>query len=81
MKPEAKEFLKHFLVEMLVYAGLVFLYIFLVLHFLGHWLEGLYVQDRKVYAGVALGLIVGQGIALEVLTTALLRLVRGGGGR
>jgi len=81
MKPEVKDFLRHFLVEMLVYSGLVFLYICLVLHFLGNWLEGLFLHNRKLYAGMALGLIVGQGIALEVLTKALLRLVRAGRGR
>ena len=81
MKPEAKEFLKHFLIELLVYSALIFLYIFLVLHFAGNWLEELFVHNRKLYAVVALGLIIGQGALLEVLTSALLRLVRTGGGR
>jgi hypothetical protein len=50
-------------------------YYFLVLHFLGGWLNQLFQSDRRLYAGVALGLIIGQGILLEMLTRLLLTLV------
>jgi hypothetical protein len=76
MKPEIKEFLANSSIELLVYCVLVCAYFFLVLHFLGDWLNGLFLQDRRVYAAVALGLIVGQGVALELLTGLILRLVR-----
>ena len=78
MKAEVKEFFKNFTLELLLYGTLVLGYFYLVLHFLGSWLERLFSQDRGIYAAVALGLIVGQGILLEALTTALLRLIRAG---
>jgi hypothetical protein len=81
MKPEIKAFLKHFMIELLVYSVLVFVYFFLVLHFLGGWIFALFQQQREVYAGVALALILGQGIVLELLTGALLRIIRAGGDR
>lgn len=62
--------------ELVVYAGMVTAYFFLVLHFLGHWLGQLAQQQRKTYAVVTLLLIVGQGVVLEILTTALLRWIR-----
>jgi hypothetical protein len=78
MKPEIKEFLSHSSIELLVYTVLVVGYFFLVLHLLGDWLDRLFLNDRAVYAVVALGLIVGQGVALELLTSTLLRLIRVG---
>ena len=81
MKPEIKEFLKHSAIELLVYSILVVGYFFLVLHFLGDWIFALFQEQRKVYAGVALALILGQGIVLELLTAALLRFIRARGER
>ena len=81
MKSEIKDFLTHSTIELMVYAGLVFGYFVLVLHWLGHWLDQLFQTDRALYAGVALGLIVGQGVVLELLTSALLWLIRVGRGR
>jgi hypothetical protein len=77
MKPHAmnREFraaLKPFLVELLVYALLVAGYYFLVLHFLGNGLKYLYEHERRYYAALALGLIIGQGFLLEILTRLLL---------
>jgi hypothetical protein len=65
-----------FLVELVTYAVFVFAYFFLVLNFLGHWLKQLFDQQRTLYAVVALALIVVQGVALEMLTTALWKLIR-----
>jgi hypothetical protein len=76
MKKEIKSIFKSFSIELVVYAALVLAYFFLVLHFLGGWLYHLFQHERKTYAFVALGLIIGQGIILEILTRALLRLVR-----
>ena len=55
---------------------LVTAYFCLVLHFLGDWLKHLFDDDKKVYAFVALGLMIGQGVLLEMLTGALLRAIR-----
>ena len=62
-----------FLFELVVYAALVIGYFFLVLHFLGGALRGLFETNKTAYAFVALALIIGQGVLLEVLTSALLR--------
>jgi hypothetical protein len=61
-----------FVLEMLLYAGLVAGYYFLVLHFLGNSLKDLFDHQRHLYAALALALIIGQGLLLEVLTRVLL---------
>ena len=65
-----------FLVELVVYALFVFAYFFLVLHFLGGWIKHIFDVNKTLYGFVALALIIVQGIALEMLTTALLRVIR-----
>ena len=77
MKKEAAKTLRAFLIELVVYAALVVLYFFLVLHFLGGWLHQLESRHRYTYAGVAILLIIGQAIVLESVTTLLLRMLRG----
>lgn len=76
MNREVKGSLKSFLVELLVYSVLVIGYYLLVLHFLGDWIARLFHGDRRIYAVVALALIVCQGILLELLTAALFALIR-----
>jgi hypothetical protein len=72
MKPETANSVRSFLVELVVYAAFVAGYFFLVLHFLGDWLHDLFLTDRRSYAALALGLIIGQGILLDALTRLLL---------
>jgi hypothetical protein len=76
MNRELKGWLKSFLIELLVYCVLVVGYFFLVLHLLGDWIAHLFEGDRRIYAFVALALIVGQGILLELLTAALFGLIK-----
>jgi hypothetical protein len=76
-RAEKMRTLRAFLVELAVYAAFVVAYFFLVLHFLGDWLNGLEKTHAKTYAGVALLLIIGQAVVLESVTTFLLRLIRG----
>lgn len=76
MDPEIKSSLKSFLIEFFLYAALVFAYYFLVLRFLGGWLERLFASDRKFYAAIALLLIVCQGVLLETLTRFLLSFIK-----
>ena len=59
-----------------MYAGLVVVYVFFVIAFLGNWLDALYEHHKIRYAFAALLLIIGQGVALEMVTTILLRLIR-----
>ena len=77
MKKEIARTLRAFAIELVLYALLVIVYFFLVLHLLGQWLYQLEVQHRYVYAGVAILLIVGQAVLLESITTFLIRLIRG----
>ena len=69
-------FVRSFVIELLCYAALVFGYFFLVLHFLGDWLKHIFDDDKRLYAIVALALMIGQGVVLEMVTTALLKLIR-----
>ena len=64
------------MVELVVYSVLVLSYYFLVLRFLGGWLDRLFEQDRRGYATAALGLIICQGLALELVTRTLLSLLQ-----
>lgn len=72
MKHATFNSLKMLVLELLLYGGLVAGYYFLVLHFLGNFLKDLFDHQRHLYAAVALGLIIGQGFLLEVLTRVLL---------
>ena len=72
MKPELKASIKRFALELVVYSLLVAGYFLLVLRLLGGGLADLYEHERKVYAALALGLIVAQGLVLEILTRVLL---------
>jgi hypothetical protein len=75
VKRGVKILFKSFAIELLIYTGLLVGYFLLVLHFLGHWLNHLFRQERSVYAMVALALIVFQGLVLERLTHFLVFLV------
>ena len=77
MKADASKALRAFLVELGVYAVFVTAYFLLVLHFLAGWLQDLHLHHVKIYASVAIVLIIGQAVLLESVTTGLLRLIRG----
>ena len=77
MKSDTAKTLRAFLIELAIYALLVVGYFFLVLHFLGGWLQQLEVHHRNDCGGVAILLIIGQAVLLENVTTLLLRLIRG----
>ena len=46
-----------------------------VLSFFSHWLKELFDQNKLVYALVAWGLMAAQGLVLEVIAAALLKIV------
>lgn len=66
-----------YLVEMTVYALFVFAYYLVVLHASRSWLKDLFDAHKAIYAVVALALIIGQVVLLELVTTGLFRLIRG----
>jgi hypothetical protein len=77
MKKEAAKTMRAFLIELAVYSIFVVGYFFLVLHFLGAGLHQLEIHHRYTYAVLAIFLIVGQAVLLEILTTFLFRIIRG----
>jgi hypothetical protein len=77
-KKDKANTLRAFLVELAVYAVFVTAYFFLVLHYLSGWLQNLHLNHVRIYALVAIVLIIGQAVVLESVTTWLLRLLRGG---
>jgi uncharacterized membrane protein len=70
--PDTPKLIRNFLIEMVVYGGLVVIYFFVVLRLLGNFLSQLFSDNLSVYAVVALILIVAQGVLLDFLTTFLL---------
>ena len=77
MKAEYRRALLSFLAELALYSLLVIAYFFLVLHFLGPWLFDIHRDHVRLYALLSVGLILGQAVLLESVTTFLLRLIRG----
>ncbi len=77
MKSGARQALTSFAIELVVYGALVVAYFFLVLHFLGGWLSHLDKENIKLYALVSIGLIIGQAVVLEAVTTFIFKLLRG----
>ena len=71
-KPSAKQFA----LQIGIYAGLVVCYFFLVLTLLWTWLKDLFDQNRLIYPAVALALIAGQGVVLEVVAVAIHRVIK-----
>ncbi len=76
-KKEKESTFRAFLVELVIYVVFVTVYFFLVLHFLAGWLQDLHLYHVKLYALMAIVLIIGQAVLLESITTWLLRLLRG----
>jgi hypothetical protein len=72
-KKEKTTTLRAFLVELVVYGVFVTAYFFLVLHYLAGWLQDLHLHHVKLYASMAIVLIIGQAVLLESVTTWLLR--------
>ena len=77
-RASASQTVRAMFIEVPIYAVLVIAYFFLVLHFLGDWLGREHKEHALLYAFTAVGLIVGQAIVLEFVTTFLLRLLQGG---
>ena len=63
--------LRNFLVELVVYGGLIAVYFYVALQYLGEPLAKLYAENLTLYAVVGLGLIVFQAIILEFVTSFL----------
>jgi hypothetical protein len=64
--------LRNFVIELIVYSILVVAYFVVALRLLGEWLARLFHSNLVTYALISLGLIVAQGVLLDVITSFLL---------
>jgi hypothetical protein len=71
--PSFVPLMKSLTLELVIYGPLVTLYFLIVLRTANDWLTHLYTASSTKYAVVAVLLIVGQGVMLEMLTSWLLR--------
>jgi len=65
-----------FVLELLIYGILLVAYFLLVLHYLGGWFKELYDHDRTLFAVMALVIMIGQTVSLEVVKGVLSWLFR-----
>ena len=63
---------RNFVIELIVYSILVVAYFVVALRLLGEWLARLFHSNLVTYALISLGLIVAQGVLLDVVTSFLL---------
>jgi hypothetical protein len=63
---------RNFVIELIVYSILVVAYFVVALRMLGEWLARLFHSSLVTYALISLGLIVAQGVLLDVITSFLL---------
>lgn len=75
-KPFPTKIVVRFIIEMVIYAVLVSVYLGLVLHFLVAWLKDLFLQQPAVYAFVSIILMILQAVGLEKLTAILVNVDR-----
>jgi uncharacterized membrane protein len=67
---------RSFVFELLVYSVLIVGYFYFALHYLGGWFKELYDHDRKLYATVALLIMIGQAVGLQIICSFLMWAVR-----
>ena len=71
-----KQTLFRFIIDVLIYAALVSVYLALVLHFLMSWLQDLFAKQPVAYAFVAILLMIVQSVGLERLVSTLVHVTR-----
>lgn len=72
LSDETRRTIARLALEIVLYALLVVIYLFVILTFFGPELVALYKQNPVLYAALALGLMAFQGIFLETITTFLI---------
>jgi hypothetical protein len=78
MKEPIQKVLRYIALELAAYAVVAVIYFYLVLRFLGSWLDGLFNEQRTYYVVASVLLMVGQAIGLERVITALSYVIRSG---
>ena len=67
---------KTFFLELLLYAILLVGYFAFVLHYLGGWFKQLFDHNRDLFAVMALVVMIGQTVGLEIVSSLLIWLLR-----
>jgi len=75
-KSKIRTLIINFIIELVIYGILVVAYFYLVLRYLGAFLNNLYHNNLLVYAILGLTLIVAQAVVLEAVTSFLLDRLR-----
>ena len=75
-KSKIRTLIINFIIELIFYGILVVAYFYLVLRYLGEFLNNLYHDNLLVYAILGLTLIVAQAVVLEAVTSFLLDRLR-----
>ena len=65
-----------FAIELLLYAALVVAYFFFVLHYLSGWFKELHDHNSTLFAVMALVVMIGQAVGLQIVCDSLVWLVR-----
>ena len=74
--PNIRILVRNFIIEIIIYGGLVLGYFLIALRYLNGFLTRLYQENLTVYAILALLLILAQGVLLDSLTSFLLNQVK-----
>jgi hypothetical protein len=69
--PKISALLRNFVIELVLYGGLMLVYFVIVLRWLGEPLVSLFLENPTLYAPIGLVLILLQGVALEAVTSFL----------
>ena len=75
-KSKIRTLIINFIIEMVIYGILVIAYFYLVLRYMGVFLNDLYHNNLVVYAILGLILIVAQAVVLEAVTSFLIDRLR-----
>ncbi len=75
MNSGKKRYGLYFVLELLIYGGLVFAYLFVVAHFFKGWILQIFEKNNRLYALLSLVLIIAQGLLLDILTRTVLNSV------
>lgn len=73
MDSKTRKRLRAFGIQMVIYAVLVTVYLYLVWRYLEMWLLSLYQNNLPLYAVVSLAFIVVQAVVLDTVTTVIMR--------
>lgn len=71
-----KGMIRNYLIEFILYGFVVTAYFFVVIRYLGNWLNSLYHENLALYAFLCLVLIIVQGFFLDLVTSFLLNHLR-----